>query len=65
MYSVDWSDPTTLMRKYEGFFKDTISDINFLHEFSDSGNLCNVVAHNGVIAEAMQIRQVNWPSMTG
>ncbi len=58
LYSVDWSDLTTLMRKYEGLFRASISDINFLHRFSDLGNLRNVVAHNGVIGEAMQIRRV-------
>lgn len=58
LYSVDWTDLTTLIRKYESWFKESIPDINFLYRFSDLGNLRNVVAHNGVIAEEMQFRRV-------
>jgi hypothetical protein len=58
LYAIDWSDLVTLMRKYEQLFKDTIPDINFLHRFSDLGNLRNVVAHNGVIDEPMQFKRI-------
>lgn len=58
LYSLDWSDLVTLMRKYEELFKKTIPDINFLHRFSDLGNLRNVVAHNGIIEEPMQFRRI-------
>lgn len=59
LYSLDWSDLVTLMRKYEDRFRGTIPDINFLHRFSDLGNLRNVVAHNGVIDEVMQFRRID------
>ena len=58
LYSVDWTDLATLIRKYESWFKESIPDTNFLHRFSDLGNLRNVVAHNGVIAEGMQFKRV-------
>ncbi len=58
LYALDWSDLVTLMRKYENLFKDTISDINFLHRFSDLGNVRNVIAHNGVIDDPMQFKRI-------
>lgn len=58
LYSVDWPDLITLMRKYEELFRPSIGEINFLHRFVDLGNLRNVVAHNGVIDEPMQFRRV-------
>jgi hypothetical protein len=59
LYSLDWPDLVTLMRKYEELFKASIPDINFLHRFNDLGNLRNVVAHNGVIDEPMQFSRIN------
>jgi hypothetical protein len=59
LYSLDWPDLVTLMRKYEEFFRGSIPDINFLHRFMDLGNLRNVVAHNGVIDEPMQFSRIN------
>lgn len=58
LYSLDWPDLVTLMRKYEDLFRASIGDVNFLHRFADLGNLRNVVAHNGVIDEPMQFRRV-------
>jgi hypothetical protein len=58
LYSLDWPDLVTIIRKYEELFKRTIPDINFLHRFSDLGNLRNVVAHNGIIDEPMQFRRI-------
>jgi len=58
LYSLDWPDLVTLMRKYEDLFRPSIGDVNFLHRFADLGNLRNVVAHNGVIDEPMQFRRV-------
>lgn len=58
LYALDWSDLVTLVRKYEAAFQQSIPDINFMHRFSDLGNLRNVVAHNGVISETMQFRRV-------
>jgi hypothetical protein len=58
LYSLDWNDLVTLVRKYEHAFKSSIPDINFLHRFQDLGNLRNVVAHNGVISDSMQFRRV-------
>jgi hypothetical protein len=59
LYSLDWPDLVTLIRKYEELFRGSIPDINFLHRFSDLGNLRNVVAHNGVIDEPMQLRRID------
>jgi Swt1-like HEPN len=59
LYAIDWPDLVTLMRKYEEVFKASIPDINFLHRFSDLGNLRNVVAHNGIIDDAMQFRRID------
>jgi hypothetical protein len=58
LYSLDWPDLVTLMRKYEDLFKGSLPDTNFLYRFSDLGNLRNVVAHNGVIEEPMQFRRI-------
>jgi hypothetical protein len=58
LYSLDWPDLATLMRKYEDLFRASIGDVNFLHRFVDLGNLRNVVAHNGVIDEPVQFRRV-------
>ncbi|MBS0535428.1 MAG: hypothetical protein JSR72_15325 [Proteobacteria bacterium] len=58
LYALDWSDLVTLMRKYETLFRETIPDVNFSHRFSDLGNLRNVVAHNGVISDAIQFSRV-------
>jgi hypothetical protein len=58
LYSLDWSDLVTLMRKHEEMFRPSISNVNFLHRFEDLGNLRNVVAHNGVIGEPMQFARV-------
>ncbi len=58
LYSVDWSDLVTLIRKHEGAFKDSIPDINFLHRFADLGNLRNVIAHNGVIDDPIQFKRI-------
>jgi hypothetical protein len=70
LYSLDWPDLVTLIRKYEGLFKVTIPDINFLHRFSDLGNLRNVVAHNGIIDEPMHFKRVelafhDWAKQVG
>jgi Swt1-like HEPN len=58
LYSLDWPDLVTLMRKYEELFKGSIPDINFLHRFSDLGNLRNVIAHNGIIDDPMQFKRI-------
>jgi len=58
LYSLDWSDLVTLMRKYEDLFRGSIPDVNFLHRFSDLGNLRNVIAHNGVIDDPMQFKRI-------
>ena len=58
LYSLDWPDLVTLMRKYEELFKGSIPDINFLHRFADLGNLRNVIAHNGVIDDPMQFKRI-------
>jgi hypothetical protein len=59
LYSLDWPDLVTLIRKFPEMFGQSIPDINFLHRFSDLGNLRNVVAHNGVIDEPMQLNRID------
>lgn len=58
LYSLDWPDLVTLMRKYEDLFKGSIPDVNFLHRFADLGNVRNVIAHNGVIDDPMQFKRI-------
>lgn len=58
LYSIDWPDLVSIMRKYEGFFVPIIGHIDFLHRFADLGNLRNVVAHNGLIDDETQFSRV-------
>jgi hypothetical protein len=59
LYSLDWSDLISLMRKYEGFFVQYVGEIDFLHRFADLGLLRHVVAHHGFIEDAAQFDRVN------
>lgn len=49
LYSLDWSDLISLMRKHENIFRTIVGDIDFLHRFSDLGLLRHVIAHHGFI----------------
>jgi hypothetical protein len=65
LYSLDWPDLITLIRKYETDFLPVLKDIKFLHRFEDLGMYRNVVAHNGVLREAddltlIRIYYDNW-----
>lgn len=51
LYSLDWPDLITLMRKYESEFLPALKDIKFLHRLEDLGMYRNIVAHNGVLRE--------------
>lgn len=70
LYSVDWPDLVTLMRKYPDYFLPIIGDISFMHRFEDAGIFRNVVAHNGVIADSDTVKLVdiylkNWVDQIG
>lgn len=49
LYSLDWSDLVSLMRKYEADFLPFIGEVDFLHRYADLGLLRHVIAHNGFI----------------
>jgi hypothetical protein len=59
LYSLDWSDLISMMRKYEGFFLPFIGEIDFLHRFADLGNLRHVVAHHGFVDDATQFERAS------
>ena len=58
LYSLDWSDLCTLMRKYEDSFLPYIGEIKFLHRFEDLGELRNVIAHHGFFDDESQIKRI-------
>ena len=58
LYSIDWPDLISLMRKYEEVFKGDLGSINFLHRFEDLGSLRNVVAHHGFIDDENEFDRV-------
>lgn len=65
LYSIDWSDLITIIRKYENLFEKYIKDINFLHRYDDAGTFRNIVAHNGALRdensfELIRIYYQNW-----
>ncbi len=51
LYSLDWTDLISLIRKHEVDFLPYIGEIEFLHRFNDLGLLRHVIAHNGFIEE--------------
>jgi hypothetical protein len=58
LYSLDWSDLITIMRKQEIIFKSKLGNIDFLHRFSDLANLRNVIAHNGIIEGEAHFKRI-------
>lgn len=51
LFSVDWSDLVTLMRKYEQLFNPYIGEISFLHRYDDAAMFRHVIAHNGALRD--------------
>lgn len=58
LYSIDWVDLLSLIRKEHRLFSDKIPDPSFLHRFDDLGHFRNVVAHNGVISDESAIQRI-------
>jgi Swt1-like HEPN len=58
LYSIDWPDLITIVRKEHQIFSDKIPDIGFLHRFEDLGHYRNIVAHNGVLEDEKAIERV-------
>lgn len=58
LYSLDWSDLISIIRKYEDDFIPYIGKIDFMHRFSDLGLVRHVVAHHGFIDEAKDYDRV-------
>lgn len=54
LYSLDWSDLISIMRRFEGDFLHCFGEIDFLHRYADLGLLRHVVAHNGIIDDQAQ-----------
>ena len=58
LYSIDWSDLITLIRKYEPLFLPYIGEIDFMHRYADMGLLRHVIAHNGFVADESEYGRV-------
>jgi hypothetical protein len=58
LYSIDWVDLVTIIRKHEDIFKYYIGEIDFMHRFSDLGSLRNIIAHHGFIEDRTEIQRV-------
>ena len=70
LYSLDWSDLISLIRKYETDFKSHIGEIEFLHRFADLGLIRHVVAHHGFVDdpkdyERVKIALYDWQKQIG
>lgn len=58
LYSLDWSDLVSIIRKHEDLFSDFIGEIDFMHRYADLGLLRHVVAHNGFIDDESEVDRV-------
>lgn len=58
LYSIDWSDLITLIRKYEVDFIPFIGEIDFMHRYRDLGLLRHVIAHNGFVDDVSEMQRV-------
>ncbi len=58
LYSIDWSDLISLIRKYEVDFLPFIGEINFMHRFADLGLLRHVIAHHGFVRDKSEFQRV-------
>lgn len=58
LYSIDWADLITLIRKYEQLFLPYIGEIDFMHRYADMGLLRHVIAHNGFVADESEYGRV-------
>ena len=58
LYSLDWSDLISVIRKYETDFLPHIGHIDFLHRFADLGLIRHVVAHHGFIDDPKDYERV-------
>lgn len=59
LYSLDWGDLISIMRKYERYFTPLIGDVGFLHRYADLGMLRHVVAHHGFIDNPRDFERVS------
>ena len=58
LYSLDWSDLISIIRRYEADFLPYIGEIDFMHRFVDLGLIRHVVAHHGFIDEPKDYERV-------
>lgn len=58
LYSIDWPDLITIIRKEHSSFLDKIPDIGFMHRFEDLGHYRNIVAHHGVLDDPNAIGRI-------
>lgn len=58
LYSIDWMDLITVIRKYEEDFKLYIGNIDFMHRYYDLGSLRNIIAHHGFIEDRAELQRV-------
>ena len=70
LYSLDWSDLISLIRKYQDDFTPYIGEIEFMHRFIDLGLIRHVVAHHGFVDdpkdyERIKIALYDWQKQIG
>jgi hypothetical protein len=70
LYSLDWSDLISIMRKFECDFVSYLGEIDFLHRFNDLGLLRHVVAHHGFVDDQAEFERVklalrDWQKQVG
>lgn len=58
LFSLDWSDLITLMRKYQELFEPAVGEIAFLNRYDDAAMFRHVVAHNGALRDTDHIDQI-------
>lgn len=58
LYSLDWIDLVTLMRKNQDHFKEQIGNIRFLDRIEDIYGIRNVIAHHGVLSDDKQLQRI-------
>lgn len=58
LYSLDWTDLISLMRKFEADFIPEIGEVDFLHRYQDLGLIRHVVAHHGFIDDETEYQRV-------
>jgi hypothetical protein len=70
LYSLDWTDLISIIRKFESLFLPFIGEIGFMHRFADLGLVRHVVAHHGFVDDPKDYERVklahhDWEKQVG